>query len=115
MMKLALLGAAAVLSAALATPVMAQEATQEPGMIGFNYPNSDYLTGGWGVHTPPSWTGGRPRIPYGGYVGYGYPPGVVYAPGVRVGPYGVMVRPPYGAYAPYGAYVPYGAYAYDPY
>ena len=38
-------------------PVMAQEATQEPGMIGFNYPNSHYVTGGWGVHTPPSWTG----------------------------------------------------------
>ena len=32
MKKFALLGAAAV----LATPVMAQEATQEPGMIGFN-------------------------------------------------------------------------------
>ena len=109
MMKLKLIGAAAMLSAALATPMMAQEATQEPGMIGFNYPNSDYLTGGWGVHTPPSWTGRWPRMPYGGYVAYGYAPGVVYAPGVRVGPYGVMVRPPYGGYAPYGAY------AYDPY
>jgi len=112
MMKLKLIGAAAMLSAALATPMMAQEATQEPGMIGFNYPNSDYLTGGWGVHTPPSWTGRWPRMPYGGYVAYGYAPGVVYAPGavgVGVGPVGVMVRRPYGGYAPYGAY------AYDPY
>jgi hypothetical protein len=38
MMKLKLLGAAAALSTVLATPLMAQEATQEPGMIGFNYP-----------------------------------------------------------------------------
>ena len=41
MMKLKLLGAAAILSTALVTPLMAQEATQEPGMIGLNYPNSD--------------------------------------------------------------------------
>ena len=40
MMKLKLIAAAAVLSAACAAPVMAQEATQEPGTIGFNYPNS---------------------------------------------------------------------------
>jgi hypothetical protein len=104
MMKLGLIGAAAVLSATLATPVMAQEATQEPGMIGFNYPNVDYLTGGWGVHTPPGWTGRWPRIRYGGgYVAYGYAPrGVYYAPGavgVGVGPYGVTVGPAYGAYA----------------
>jgi hypothetical protein len=103
MMKLKLIGAAAVLSAALAVPVMAQEATQEPGMIGFNYPNVDYLTGGWGVHTPPGWTGRWPRMPYRGYVAYGYAPrGVYYAPGavgVGVGPYGVTVGPAYGAYA----------------
>ena len=42
MTKLKLLGAAAVLLTALATPVLAQEATQEPGAIGFNYPNSNY-------------------------------------------------------------------------
>ena len=52
MTKLTLLGAAAILATALATPAMAQEATQEPGMIGFNYPNSDYLRGGYGVRTP---------------------------------------------------------------
>ena len=52
MMKLTLLGAAAILATALATPAMSQEATQEPGMIGFNYPNSNYLRGGYGVRTP---------------------------------------------------------------
>ena len=52
MTKWKLLGAAAVLSTALATPVMAQEATQEPGMIGFSYPNSHYLRGGYGARLP---------------------------------------------------------------
>ena len=80
MTKLKLLGAAAALATVIATPVMAQEATQEPGAIGFNYPNSHYMTGGWGVHTPPSWTGRTPRV-YTGYVaapayGYGYAPSV---------------------------------------
>ena len=55
MMKLKLLGAAAILSTALVTPLMAQEATQEPGMIGLNYPNSDYLRGGYGVRLPNQW------------------------------------------------------------
>jgi hypothetical protein len=101
MTKLKLLGAAAVLSTALATPLMAQESTQEPGMIGFNYPNSHYLTGGYGVRTPYN-TGRYPRMPYGGYVAV--EPGPV---GVAVGPVGVVVGP--------GPYGPYGAYAYDPY
>ena len=95
MMKLKLIGAAVVLSAAFAVPVMAQEATQEPGMIGFNYPNSHYMTGGYGVHTPYN-TGRYPRLrgDY-TYVGPSYVvPG--YAPGVRVG---VPVGPGYDAYA----------------
>jgi hypothetical protein len=104
MMKLRLLGAAAVLLTALATPVLAQEATQEPGMIGFNYPNSNYLTGGYGVRLPYN-TGRYPRMPYGGYVAYDYyhvaPPGVV------IGPAPVVVAPVVPD--------PYGAYAYDPY
>jgi hypothetical protein len=61
MMKLKLIGAAALLSAACAAPVMAQEATQEPGTIGFNYPNSHYMTGGYGVHLPYN-TGRYPRL-----------------------------------------------------
>jgi hypothetical protein len=69
MTKLTLLGAAAILATALATPAMAQEATQEPGMIGFNYPNSNYLRGGYGVRTPSrhdySYYGyERPRVYY---------------------------------------------------
>ena len=101
MTKLKILGAAAVLSTALATPVLAQEATQEPGMIGFNYPNSNYLTGGYGVRLPYN-TGRYPRMPIGGYVAYDVAPA-----GVVVGPARVIV-------APVGPY-PYGAYAYDPY
>jgi hypothetical protein len=104
MTRLKLFAATAVLSTALAAPLMAQEATQEPGMIGFNYPNSHYMTGGYGVHTPYN-TGRYPRMPYGGYVAYDYgpTPGV----GIAVGPgVGVAVTP-----APY----PYDAYAYDPY
>jgi len=101
MTTLRLLGAAAVLSTVLATPLMAQEATQEPGMIGFNYPNSHYLTGGYGVRLPYN-TGRYPRMPYGGYVAYEVAPPVGVA--VGVGPVGVAVGPS-----------PYGAYAYDPY
>lgn len=100
MTKLKLLGAAAVLSTALATPLLAQEATQEPGMIGFNYPNTSYMTGGFGVRLPHN-TGRYPRMPPGGYV---VGPGPV---GVAAGPVGVAVGP--------GPYGPYGAYAYDPY
>ena len=64
MTKLKLLvGAAALLSTALATPIMAQEVIQEPG--GFNYPNSHYLTGGYGTCTPWNTTVGP--SPYGAY------------------------------------------------
>jgi hypothetical protein len=96
MTKLKLLGAAAVLSTALATPLMAQEATQEPGAIGFNYPNSHYLTGGYGVHTP--YNSGRYPSIRPGYAYYDNGP--VYAPGpVGVGPAGVVVGAP--EYDPY--------------
>lgn len=104
MMRLKWLGAAAALATVIATPVMAQEATQEPGMIGFNYPNSRYVTGGWGVHTPPSFTGRRPQLPYGGFVAYDASPAGYYVPGdaagvtVGVGPAGVSVGPAYDAY-----------------
>lgn len=101
MTKLKLLGAAAVLSTALAAPALAQEATQEPGMIGFNYPNSNYMTGGYGTRLPYN-SGHYPRMPYGGYVAYDVAPA-----GVTIGPAPVVVVP----VAPN----PYGAYAYDPY
>ncbi len=44
------LGAAAILSGALAASAAAQEAVQEPGALGQNHPFADYLTGGYGVH-----------------------------------------------------------------
>ncbi|MBR1122490.1 hypothetical protein JQ628_13265 [Bradyrhizobium lablabi] len=83
MMKMKLLGPATVISAAaLATPVMAQEATQEPGVIGFNYPNSHYLRGGYGVRTPDMAERRGYVRTYGPY-GYGYAP------------------PPYGSFSYY--------------
>jgi hypothetical protein len=107
MKKLALLGAAAVLSTVLATPLMAQEATQEPGMIGFTYPNSHYLTGGYGVRTPYN-TGRFARMPYYRYVYYepgprGWAGGVV---GGTIGTAAAIATVPFA---------PYDAYAYDPY
>lgn len=101
MTKLKLLGAL-FLSTALATPVLAQEATQEPGMIGYNYPNSHYMTGGYGVRTPYN-TGRYPRMPYGGYIAYDVAPA-----GVTVGPAPVIVPAPVGP-------ATYDAYAYGPY
>ena len=98
MRKFALFGAAAILTTTLATPLMAQEATQEPGMIGFNYPNSRYLTGGYGVRTPYN-SGRYPRM-------FAAPRVIEYdAPGVYVGPVGVTVAPvdsyAYDGYEPY--------------
>ncbi|MBV9458257.1 MAG: hypothetical protein JO141_12185, partial [Bradyrhizobium sp.] len=66
------------------------------------YPNSDYITGGYGTRLPYN-TGRHPRMPYGGYVAYDYG-----APaGVAIGPGPVVVVPVVPG--------PYGAYAYDPY
>ena len=85
MTKLTLLGAAAILATALATPAMSQEATQEPGMIGFTYPNSNYLRGGYGVRTPSRYDYSY----YGPRVHYGYGPGPVgLAAGVVAGAVG---------------------------
>ena len=101
MTKLTLLGAAAILATALATPAMSQEATQEPGMIGFNYPNSDYLRGGYGVRLPSRYD----RSYYGPHVyygpgSYGGPVGV--AAGV-IGAAGAIATAPYAdPYAYYG-------------
>jgi hypothetical protein len=104
MKSLALLGAAAVLSTVLASPLMAQEATQEPGMIGFNYPNSHYMTGGYGVHTPYN-TGRYPRMPYERRVYY--EPGPVGVVGGAVGAAVGIATVPFARYE--------DSYAYDPY
>ncbi|NOJ40582.1 hypothetical protein [Bradyrhizobium australiense] len=91
MTKLKLLGAAAILATGLATPALSQEATQEPGMIGFNYPNSNYLRGGYGVRTPS-------RYDY-SYYGPGayYGPRVYYRPAYVGGPVGLAAGVAAGA------------------
>jgi hypothetical protein len=46
MTRAKIMGAAAILSLAFATPVFAQAAIQEPGAFAFYYPNNDVLNGG---------------------------------------------------------------------
>ncbi|ANW02433.1 hypothetical protein [Bradyrhizobium icense] len=92
MTKLTLLGAAAILAMGLATPAMSQEATQEPGMIGFTHPNSDYLLGGYGVRTPS-------RHDYSYYYGprVYYGPPVYHRPAYVGGPVGLAAGVAAGA------------------
>jgi hypothetical protein len=75
-------------TALVATPAMAGwEATQEPGVVGFNYPDSHYMTGGYGSRFTPGprfyWRHGGvgpgalrdvPIATY-GYYNYGEPAG----------------------------------------
>ena len=98
MTKLTLLGAAAILATALATPAMSQEATQEPGMIGFNYPNSDYLRGGYGVRLPSRYDHSYygPRVYYGPrYYGPAYVGGPVGVAAGVIGAAGAIAGTPY--------------------
>ena len=98
MMKLTMLGAAAILATALATPAMSQEATQEPGMIGFNYPNSDYLRGGYGVRLPSRYDHSYygPRVYYGPrYYGPAYVGGPVGVAAGVIGAAGAIAGAPY--------------------
>jgi hypothetical protein len=46
MTRFKILGAAAVLSMMMATPLFAQAAIQEPGAFAFYHPNADVLNGG---------------------------------------------------------------------
>ena len=46
MTRLTMLGAAAILSMMIATPVFAQAAIQEPGAFAFYHPNADVLNSG---------------------------------------------------------------------
>jgi hypothetical protein len=48
-----MLSAGVIAAAALVTPALAQEATQEPGVMGFNYPDTRYVTGGYGHRFSP--------------------------------------------------------------
>src|SRR5215470_16553717 len=94
MTSLKLLSAGAFAVAMLATPALAQEATQEPGVMGYNYPNSAYLRGGYGHSFKP-----RPADYYNGYADRW--------PSLRTAPEGY-----YGSYRYYGPYRSYGSYGY---
>jgi hypothetical protein len=85
MTRLAILSAGFIAAMALITPTMAQEATQEPGAFGFNYPDTRYLTGGYGVRATPGPRYYYYRDAYGG-PGYYGPGPVGFAPGVVIGP-----------------------------
>jgi hypothetical protein len=91
MTRFKILSAGAIAAAALITPAMAQEATQEPGAFGFNYPDTRYMTGGYGHRGTPG-PGYYYRRDYGPRY---YGPAVVVVPGP-------VVAVPADAYAYYG-------------
>jgi hypothetical protein len=92
MRRLKFLTAAAILSGAVTSSAMAQEATQEPAALGQAHPNVDYLTGGYGVR-------GTSRGQYGSYDGDYGPPDVV----IGIVPSDVVVVPAPDAYAYYSS------------
>jgi hypothetical protein len=92
MTTLKILGAATILSSAVAGSAMAQEATQEPAALGQSHPFVDYLTGGYGVR-------GTSRGQYGSYDGDYGPVGFGYAIVPLPGPYAYYPLP--GPYAYY--------------
>jgi hypothetical protein len=103
-----IVSAGLIAAAMLAGPAMAQEATQEPAAMGQHYPNSNYLTGGYGVRATP-----RPGYYYRrDFYGPG-PAGL--APVIVGGPIGTaaIVVVPVDAYAYYGGPA-YGGPAYYP-
>ncbi|WJR75412.1 hypothetical protein [Bradyrhizobium sp. NP1] len=89
MTRLELLSAGFVAAAMLATPAMAQQATQEPGAMGKEYPDANYLTGGYGVRATP-----------GPYFYYRH----------RFSGPGVAIDMPYPAYVQSGPYIYVGPY-----
>ena len=98
---------ASLLAVILATPVAAQEATQEPGAMAQHYPQVDYLTGGYGHRFTPG-----PRYYYYRHRYFGPGPAAW-----AVGPVGAglaIAGAPFGGYGRY-AYYGYGprAYYYD--
>src|ERR1700730_12716722 len=57
------LGAAAVLSMMMATPLFAQAAVEEPGAFAFSHPDADVLNGG---RPTPAASGAVASVPFGG-------------------------------------------------
>ena len=95
MFKTTLLAAGLLSAAMAAAPALAQEATQEPGVMGYNYPNTSYLRGGYGHGMSP-----RPADYYYGYANK-TPAMPVAPPAVVVTPYGYSTggfRDSYGYY-----------------
>jgi hypothetical protein len=80
-----LIAAATFITPAITTPAMAQAATQEPGSMAQFYPDSDYLTGGYGARGTPG---------PGFYYRHGYAPGA--ATEIPYGGVGVVVVPSEG-------------------
>jgi BA14K-like protein len=62
MSRFKVVGAAAILSMMVATPVFAQAAIQEPGAFAFYHPNADVLNGG--RPTPAAGLGAMTSVPY---------------------------------------------------
>jgi hypothetical protein len=62
MTRFKILGAAAVLSMVMATPLFAQAAIQEPGAFAFYHPNADVLNGG---RPTPAASGALASVPLG--------------------------------------------------
>jgi len=61
MTRLKIIGAAAILSMMIATPVFAQAAIQEPGAFAFYHPNADVLS---------TTSGAMASVPFGGTDAY---------------------------------------------
>jgi hypothetical protein len=102
MTKMKTLCAGIAAATMLATPALAQEATQEPGAMGQHYPNSDYLTGGYGSRATPGpryyyWRDHRPVV----YGPAGVAVGVV---GGAIGAAGVIAAAPFEGPGPYAYY-----------
>jgi hypothetical protein len=100
MSKPALLGMATILSTALATPVLAQTVTQDPGAYALYHPNGDS-----GIGSPPS------RQPQQVVVGRGTAAAMAFAPSFRPAIAGkeTTTRPwtaPVGHRQPHAARVP---------
>jgi hypothetical protein len=104
MTKLKIASAGLIAAAMLAGPAMAQEATQEPAAMGQHYPNSNFLTGGYGVRATPR-PGYYYRRDYYGPGPAGLAPVIV---GGAIGNAAAIVVVPVDAYAYYGgpAYYP---------
>lgn len=105
MTQLRILGVVAILSTAFVTPLMAQQATQEPGMVGFNNPNSAYPRGGYGVRPPNQ----RQRQSFGDYAprthGSGHVAGPVAVDDVAAGAIATAPVSPYGSYGRYNGHI----------